>query len=111
MVEKKEPAAEPTTEEGHNAHLVEPTEGAREPGDDGPAASAASGRARPKGNGRRPPDPTPRLASHSGDLPLAVAIPAWNMRVQVMERRAAAPGGAFAIHAPFEADEMPGGCR
>lgn len=35
MVEKeKEPAAEPTTEEGHNAHPVEPAEGAREPGDD-----------------------------------------------------------------------------
>jgi hypothetical protein len=35
MVEKeKEPAAELTTEEGHNAHPVEPAEGAREPGDD-----------------------------------------------------------------------------
>jgi hypothetical protein len=35
MVEKeKESAAELTTEEGHNAHPVEPAEGAREPGED-----------------------------------------------------------------------------
>ena len=33
MVEKqKEPDAEPATEEGHNAHPVEPAEGAPEPG-------------------------------------------------------------------------------
>jgi hypothetical protein len=38
MVERqKEPAAEPTTEEGHNAHPVEPAEGAREPGEDADA--------------------------------------------------------------------------
>ena len=36
MVEKqKEPDGKPTTEEGHNAHPVEPAEGAREPGEDG----------------------------------------------------------------------------
>ena len=35
MVERQnEPAAEPTTEEGHNAHPVEPAEGARKPGED-----------------------------------------------------------------------------
>jgi hypothetical protein len=35
MIEKpKEPDGERTTEEGHNAHPVEPAEGAREPGED-----------------------------------------------------------------------------
>jgi hypothetical protein len=34
MVEKKESSTELTTEEGHNAHPVEPAEGAREPGED-----------------------------------------------------------------------------
>ena len=34
MVEKKEPATQLTSEEGHNAHPVEPAEGAREPGED-----------------------------------------------------------------------------
>jgi len=31
---QQEPAAGVTTEEGHNAHPVEPAEGAREPGED-----------------------------------------------------------------------------
>jgi hypothetical protein len=34
MVEKQEPTAGSTTEEGHNDHPVEPAEGAREPGED-----------------------------------------------------------------------------
>jgi hypothetical protein len=38
MVEKnEEPDGEFTTEEGHNAHPVEPAEGAREPGEDADA--------------------------------------------------------------------------
>jgi hypothetical protein len=34
MGEKRESTTELTSEEGHNAHPVEPTEGAREPGED-----------------------------------------------------------------------------
>jgi hypothetical protein len=34
MVEKKEPATELATEEGHNAQPVEPAEGVREPDED-----------------------------------------------------------------------------
>ena len=38
MVEKnEEPVGQFTTEEGHNAHPVEPAEGAREPGEDADA--------------------------------------------------------------------------
>ena len=38
MVEKQqEPDGELSTEEGHNAHPVEPAEGAREPGEDADA--------------------------------------------------------------------------
>ena len=38
MVERQtESAAEPTTEEGHNANPVEPAEGARQPGEDADA--------------------------------------------------------------------------
>ena len=34
MVEKKEPDGERTAEEGHNAHPLEPAEGAPQPGED-----------------------------------------------------------------------------
>ena len=38
MVEKQQgPDRERTTEDGHNAHQVEPAEGAREPGEDADA--------------------------------------------------------------------------
>ena len=38
MIEKnEEPDGQLTTEEGHNAHPVEPAEGAREPGEDADA--------------------------------------------------------------------------
>jgi hypothetical protein len=37
MERQQEPAPEPATDEGHNAHPVEPAEGAREPGEDADA--------------------------------------------------------------------------
>jgi len=37
MERQQEPAPEPTTDEGHNAHPVDLAEGAREPGEDADA--------------------------------------------------------------------------
>jgi hypothetical protein len=50
MVDKKEPNGERTAEEGHNAHPVEPAEGAREP---------AEGAREPGEDGDEPRPPHP----------------------------------------------------
>ncbi len=66
----------------------------------------------PKGNGRRSGRPYAAARVTAETAWLAVAIPAWNMRSLEVRGNVAPPralGGAFAIHAPFEADEITGG--